>query len=378
MIVAIDGPAGSGKSTVALAARAEARLPAPRHGRDVPRADLARAARRRRRWTDGDGARASSRASILSRSRRGARSRSTGEDVSDGDPRRRDRPPRADRRATCRRCARSCASDNARWRSVGDTVIEGRDIGTVVAPSAEVKVFLVADEDERARRRAADRPGRRGRDVRRRSCADRTSRTPSTRSRPTTPCSSTRPSSRSTRSSSASRSWWRRAGERDRRDLGGRPAHDRHRGEARRAAARVRSRAGPARGRARRRGEPLQLDRSAGPRRGQPADALLHGQGRGAPRTRPRPAHAHRSARSRCGAASPIATLCGRCGRSCATGTRSACSPRARGSERVPGPVQPGAAMVAINEDVPLIPVAIHGSQTWRLGNFAPGLPRLG
>lgn len=38
----------------------------------------------------------------------------------------------------------------------------------------------------------------------------------------------------------------------------------------------------------------------------------------------------------------------------------------------VPGTVMPGAAMVAINEGVPLIPVAIHGSQTWRIGNFAP------
>jgi cytidylate kinase len=43
--------------------------------------------------------------------------------------------------------------------SAGDSVIEGRDIGTVVAPHAEVKVFLVADESERARRRGADRPG---------------------------------------------------------------------------------------------------------------------------------------------------------------------------------------------------------------------------
>jgi cytidylate kinase len=41
----------------------------------------------------------------------------------------------------------------------GDAVIEGRDIGTVVAPNAEVKVFLIADEAERARRRNADRPG---------------------------------------------------------------------------------------------------------------------------------------------------------------------------------------------------------------------------
>ncbi len=38
----------------------------------------------------------------------------------------------------------------------------------------------------------------------------------------------------------------------------------------------------------------------------------------------------------------------------------------------VPGHVQPGAAMAAITEDVPLIPAAIHGSQHWRPGNFAP------
>jgi cytidylate kinase len=41
----------------------------------------------------------------------------------------------------------------------GDVVIEGRDIGTVVAPNAEVKVYLVADRAERAQRRMADRPG---------------------------------------------------------------------------------------------------------------------------------------------------------------------------------------------------------------------------
>jgi cytidylate kinase len=41
----------------------------------------------------------------------------------------------------------------------GDVVIEGRDIGTVVAPNAEVKVYLVADREERAKRRMADRPG---------------------------------------------------------------------------------------------------------------------------------------------------------------------------------------------------------------------------
>jgi CMP/dCMP kinase len=41
----------------------------------------------------------------------------------------------------------------------GNVVIEGRDIGTVVAPNAEVKVYLTASRDVRARRRSADRPG---------------------------------------------------------------------------------------------------------------------------------------------------------------------------------------------------------------------------
>jgi 1-acyl-sn-glycerol-3-phosphate acyltransferase len=55
-----------------------------------------------------------------------------------------------------------------------------------------------------------------------------------------------------------------------------------------------------------------------------------------------------------------------------------------------PGHAQPGAAMVALQEDVPVIPVAIYGTQFWKIGNFAPcsiafgapltfsGLPRNG
>ena len=38
----------------------------------------------------------------------------------------------------------------------------------------------------------------------------------------------------------------------------------------------------------------------------------------------------------------------------------------------VPGHVQPGAAMVALQEDVPVVCAAIHGSQRWKPGNFAP------
>ena len=56
----------------------------------------------------------------------------------------------------------------------------------------------------------------------------------------------------------------------------------------------------------------------------------------------------------------------------------------------VPGTVLPGAAMVALQEGAPIVPAAVHGSQTWRPGNFHPvslawgeplrfdGLPRTG
>ena len=56
----------------------------------------------------------------------------------------------------------------------------------------------------------------------------------------------------------------------------------------------------------------------------------------------------------------------------------------------VPGEVKPGAAMVALQEDVPVVVGAIHGTETWRLGSFQPvsiawsepmrfdGLPRSG
>jgi CMP/dCMP kinase len=40
----------------------------------------------------------------------------------------------------------------------GNVVIEGRDIGTVVAPDAEVKIYLNADSATRARRRQSERP----------------------------------------------------------------------------------------------------------------------------------------------------------------------------------------------------------------------------
>ncbi len=147
MLVAIDGPAGAGKSTVArgvacelgftyldsgamyrcvalLTLSAPARAPA----------ELARAARIELE---------------------GGRTLLNGRDVSD-----------EIRAPAVSQAASRVASDPAvraalvaKQRALiasGDWVAEGRDIGTVVAPGAELKVFLTASAEERARRRAAE------------------------------------------------------------------------------------------------------------------------------------------------------------------------------------------------------------------------------
>ena len=61
-----------------------------------------------------------------------------------------------------------------------------------------------------------------------------------------------------------------------------------------------------------------------------------------------------------------------------------------RQKNRMPGEAMPGAAMVVLQEDVPVVPAAIYGSQFWQLGNFHPvsiawgepmrfeGIPRTG
>ena len=61
------------------------------------------------------------------------------------------------------------------WAAARDGgVIEGRDIGTVVFPDAELKVYLTADESERLRRRAAEAGEEVARDIARRDQADST------------------------------------------------------------------------------------------------------------------------------------------------------------------------------------------------------------
>jgi CMP/dCMP kinase len=51
---------------------------------------------------------------------------------------------------------KAMVAQQRRLLGAGNWVAEGRDIGTVVAPDAPVKVFLTADPAERARRRAAE------------------------------------------------------------------------------------------------------------------------------------------------------------------------------------------------------------------------------
>ncbi len=43
-----------------------------------------------------------------------------------------------------------------------------------------------------------------------------------------------------------------------------------------------------------------------------------------------------------------------------------------RGNTGRPGQAQPGAAMIALQENVPVIPMAIYGTQFWRLGDWQP------
>ena len=146
MIVAIDGPAGAGKSSVARGVAAAlgftyldsgamyraVGLLAARTGR--PPAEVARALR----------------------IELGPRVTVDGEDVTEAI-----RTPAASAAASeVAADPRVRAAMVERQRELlhrGDWVAEGRDIGTVVAPDAEVKVFLTASDEVRAGRRAGER-----------------------------------------------------------------------------------------------------------------------------------------------------------------------------------------------------------------------------
>jgi cytidylate kinase len=145
MVVAIDGPAGAGKSTVARGLaralgftyldsgamyRAAALALLERGGAASDAAEAADIQLGERVLLDGRDVTAEIRAPA----------------VSDA----------ASRIATNQKVRAALAAKQRALLAAGDWVAEGRDIGTVVAPDAPVKVFLTASAEERARRRAAE------------------------------------------------------------------------------------------------------------------------------------------------------------------------------------------------------------------------------
>ena len=81
---------------------------------------------------------------------------SPGRDVTDAHPRARGRRRRSPRSRPTRGCARRWSPPSAPCMASGSWVSDGRDVGTVVCPEADLKVFLTASLEERARRRHAD------------------------------------------------------------------------------------------------------------------------------------------------------------------------------------------------------------------------------
>jgi cytidylate kinase len=143
-IVAIDGPAGAGKSTVARAVAD--RLGFTYLDTGAMYRSVAFAAQER-------GVEPARIAASL-RIEAGERVSVDGRDVT-AEIRTPAVSEAASRAAADPEVRRAVVAQQRRLLARGDWVAEGRDIGTVVAPAAAVKVFLTADPAERARRRAS-------------------------------------------------------------------------------------------------------------------------------------------------------------------------------------------------------------------------------
>lgn len=148
--IALDGPAGSGKSSVARALAAEL---GARHldTGAIYRAITLACVEAGADLTDAEACADVARRAHIAQE--GGRTRLDGRDVEDAI--RGDAVSAQVSTVSAHASVRDVLLQHQRELAAGGAVVEGRDIGTVVLPDADVKVFLTASAEERARRRAA-------------------------------------------------------------------------------------------------------------------------------------------------------------------------------------------------------------------------------
>lgn len=145
MVIAIDGPAGAGKSSVARALAEKLGFTYLDSGAMYRAVGLALLER---------GGEAADRAREL-RIELGERVLANGRDVT-ADIREPRVTEAASKVATNKDVRAALVAKQRELLQGGDWVAEGRDIGTVVAPDAELKIFLTASPEQRAQRRALE------------------------------------------------------------------------------------------------------------------------------------------------------------------------------------------------------------------------------
>lgn len=174
MIIAIDGPAGSGKSTVAKRVAERLGFRYLDTGA-MYRAIAVRALEAGIDPEDEDAVSSLARSEKVVFKHEGQTTFATRVEVGGRDVTTAIRSPVADATVSAvARLPRVREAMVSQQRAIGqarDIVVEGRDIGSVVFPDAEVKVFLTASPDERARRRAAEQVAR-GHEVEHEAVAD--------------------------------------------------------------------------------------------------------------------------------------------------------------------------------------------------------------
>lgn len=145
MVIAIDGPAGAGKSTVARSLAERLGFTYLDSGAMYRAVGLAMLEH---------GGVASEHAEALT-IELGTRVRANGRDITEA-IRRSEVAEAASRVAANPKVREALVGKQRALLAEGNWVIEGRDIGTVVAPEAQFKIFLTASPEQRAQRRALE------------------------------------------------------------------------------------------------------------------------------------------------------------------------------------------------------------------------------